>query len=172
MADIKTVQLIVNSEQAKKKLDEINQKLDVAKKKKHDAFLVGDAKGIEVYSKEIKKLETQLKNAQTRGVTIAKPLKDLDKATPNELKSTIRAIMSEMNSGKIERVSKEWEVLNANTFIISIGRANAAVNPYPTDFGKRKARSGGSRRGRGQKLLLEDLRSESKRCRLKRNRVQ
>ncbi len=112
MADIKTVQLIVNSEQAKKKLDEINQKLDVAKKKKHDAFLVGDAEGIETYSKAIQKLETQLKNAQTRGVTIAKTLKDLDKATPNELKSTIRAIMSEMNSGKVARGSKEWEKLN------------------------------------------------------------
>ena len=172
MADIKTVQLNVNSEQAKKKLDEINQKLDVAKKKKHDAFLVGDAKGIEVYSKEIKKLETQLKNAQTRGETIAKTLKNLDKATPNELKATIRAITSEMNSGKVARGSKEWEVLNANTFIISIGCANTAVHPCPTDFGKRKARSGGSRRGRGQKLLLEALHSESKRCRLRRNRVQ
>ena len=112
MADIKTVQLIVNSEQAKKKLDEINQKLDVAKKKKHDAFLVGDAKGIEVYSKEIKKLETQLKNAQTRGETIAKTLKNLDKATPNELKATIREVTKELNSGKVARGSKEWEVLN------------------------------------------------------------
>ncbi len=112
MADIKTVQLIVNSEQAKKKLDEINQKLDVAKKKKHDAFLVGDAKGIEVYSKEIKKLETQLKNAQTRGETIAKTLKNLDKATPNELKATIREVTRELNSGKVARGSKEWEKLN------------------------------------------------------------
>ena len=112
MADIKTVQLIVNSEQAKKKLDEINQKLDVAKKKKHDAFLVGDAKGIEVYSKEIKKLETQLKNAQTRGETIAKTLKNLDKATPNELKATIREVTKELNSGKVARGSQEWEKLN------------------------------------------------------------
>ena len=112
MADIKTVQLIVNSEQAKKKLDEINQKLDVAKKKKHDAFLVGDAKGIEVYSKEIKKLETQLKNAQTRGEIIAKTLKNLDKATPNELKATIREVTKELNSGKVARGSKEWEKLN------------------------------------------------------------
>ena len=112
MADIKTIQLIVNSEQAKKKLDEINQKLDVAKKKKMDAFNAGDAKGIEVYSKEIKKLETQLKNAQTRGETIAKTLKNLDKATPNELKATIREVTRELNSGKVARGSKEWEVLN------------------------------------------------------------
>lgn len=112
MADIKTVQLIVNSEQANKKLDEINQKLDVAKQKKLDAFKVGDAKGIEVYSKEIQKLERQLTKAQTRGDTIARTLKGLDKATPNELKRTIRELMKDLNSGKVARGSKEWEALN------------------------------------------------------------
>lgn len=112
MADIKTVQLIVNSEQANKKLDEINQKLDVAKQKKLDAFKVGDAKGIEVYSKEIQKLERQLTKAQTRGDTITRTLKGLDKATPNELKRTIRELMKDLNSGKVARGSKEWEALN------------------------------------------------------------
>lgn len=107
MADIKTVQLIVNSEQAKSKIAELNKQLDVAKKKKHDAFLVGDAKGIEVYSKEIQKLERQLTKAQTRGETITKTLKGLEKATPNELKRTIRELTKELNSGKIERGSKE-----------------------------------------------------------------
>lgn len=63
MADIKTVQLIVNSEQAKSKIAELNKQLDVAKQKKLDAFKVGDAKGIEVYFKEIQKLERQLTKA-------------------------------------------------------------------------------------------------------------
>lgn len=112
MADIKTVQLIVNSEQAKSKIAELNKQLDVAKQKKLDAFKVGDAKGIEVYSKEIQKLERQLTKAQTRGETITKTLKGLDKATPNELKRTIRELTKELNSGKIERGSKEWEALN------------------------------------------------------------
>ena len=44
MADIKTVQLIVNSEQAKSKIAELNKQLDVAKQKKLDAFRMGDAK--------------------------------------------------------------------------------------------------------------------------------
>lgn len=112
MADIKTVQLIVNSEQAKSKIAELNKQLDVAKQKKLDAFRMGDAKGIEVYSKEIQKLEHQLTKAQTRGETITKTLKGLDKATPNELKRTIRELTKELNSGKIERGSKEWETLN------------------------------------------------------------
>ncbi|MBO5135617.1 MAG: hypothetical protein J6C15_10775 [Bacteroidaceae bacterium] len=112
MADIKTVQLIVNSEQAKSKIAELNKQLDIAKQKKLDAFEVGDAKGIEVYSKEIQKLERQLTKAQTRGENITKTLKSLDKATPNELKRTIRELTKELNSGKIERGTKEWEVLN------------------------------------------------------------
>lgn len=112
MADIKTIQLIVNSEQAKSKIAELNKQLDVAKQKQLDAFRMGDAKGIEVYSKEIQKLERQLTKAQTRGETITKTLKGLDKATPNELKRTIRELTKELNSGKIERGTKEWEVLN------------------------------------------------------------
>lgn len=44
MADIKTVQLIVNSEQAKSKIAELNKQLDVAKQKKMDAFNAGEPK--------------------------------------------------------------------------------------------------------------------------------
>ena len=92
MADIKTVQLIVNSEQAQNKLKEINKQLDIARQKKTEAFRVHDNKGIEVYSKEIKKLERQIKDLLPRAKTIAKTLKNLDKARPNELKRTIRVV--------------------------------------------------------------------------------
>lgn len=112
MADIKTVQLIVNSEQAQNKLKEINKQLDIARQKKNEALKVDDKKGIEVYSKEIKKLERQIKDLLPRAKTIAKTLKNLDKATPNELKRTIRELTKELNSGKIERGTKEWETLN------------------------------------------------------------
>ena len=112
MADIKTVQLIVDAEQAQNKLKDINKQLDVAKQKKIDAFKMGDAKGIEVYSKEIKKLERELTKMKTRSETITKTLKNLDKATPNELKSTIREINKELASGKVERGTREWKALN------------------------------------------------------------
>lgn len=112
MADIKTVQLLVNSEQAQNKLKEINKQLDIARQKKTEAFKMGDAKGIEVYSKEIKKLERQAAKMQTRAETITKTFKNLDKATPKELKATIKEINKELNSGKIERGSKEWKELN------------------------------------------------------------
>ena len=46
--DVKTVTLVINSDQAKKKLDALVQQLDDARKKRREAFDKGDAKGIEV----------------------------------------------------------------------------------------------------------------------------
>lgn len=112
MADIKTVQLIVNSEQAKSKLDDINKRLVDIRKKRQTALEEGNAAALQTYTKEMKSLERQATKMQTRATTITKTLKNLDKATPNELKATIREVTKELNSGKIERGSKEWDTLN------------------------------------------------------------
>ncbi|MBO5134587.1 MAG: phage tail tape measure protein [Bacteroidaceae bacterium] len=112
MADIKTVQLIVNSEQAKSKLDDINKRLVDIRKKRQTALDEGNAAALQTYTKEMKSLERQATKMQTRATTITKTLKNLDKATPNELKATIREVTKELNSGKVVRGSKEWETLN------------------------------------------------------------
>ena len=112
MADIKTVQLIVNSEQAKSKLDDINKRLVDIRKKRQTALEEGNAAALQTYTKEMKSLERQATKMQTRATTITKTLKNLDKATPNELKATIREVTKELNSGKVARGSKEWTTLN------------------------------------------------------------
>ncbi len=117
--DIKTVRLVINSEQAAKRLDEINSKLETARQKKQEAFEKGDAKGLQIYSKEIQKLEREQRQLQTRSETVAKVLKNLDKATPNELRKTIKEINKELNSGAVERGSEEW-----NTLTKSLREAN------------------------------------------------
>ena len=112
MADIKTVQLIVNAEKAQSELTKLNKKLEVLEKKREEALDMGDASKIKTYTSEIKKTERQMQKMQTRAQTVKKTLHDLDKATPKELKNTIKAITEEMNSGKIKRGSQEWEKLN------------------------------------------------------------
>ena len=57
--DIKTVELIVNSDQAKAKLDELNTKLDTMKKKREDALNRGDSKALSVYTREVSKIEKE-----------------------------------------------------------------------------------------------------------------
>ena len=109
--DIKTVELIVNSDQAKAKLDELNTKLDTMKKKREDALNRGDSKALSVYTREVSKIEKEIQRTETRAQGMAKALANLDKSTPNELQRTLRELTRELNSGKIERGSKEWDVL-------------------------------------------------------------
>ena len=83
--EIKTVELVINSQQANKKLDEINAKLEKARQKKLEAFEKGDAEGMKVYAKEITKLEREQARLETRAKTISRVLMNMDKATPKEL---------------------------------------------------------------------------------------
>lgn len=109
--DIKTVTLAINSEQAQRKLDEINKRLEEARKKKLEAFERGDGKALQAYAKEIKSLESQSARLQSRVSTVTQVLNNLDKATPRELKATIKEINRELNSGSVERGSEQWKVL-------------------------------------------------------------
>lgn len=109
--DIKTVTLAINSEQAQRKLDEINKRLEEARKKKLEAFERGDGKALQAYAKEIKSLEAQSARLQSRASTVTQVLNNLDKATPRELKATIKEINRELNSGSVERNSEQWKVL-------------------------------------------------------------
>lgn len=48
--DIKTVTLTINSEQAQRKLDDINRRLEQARIKRQDAFDRGDGKALQAYA--------------------------------------------------------------------------------------------------------------------------
>ncbi|WP_337562518.1 phage tail tape measure protein [Prevotellamassilia timonensis] len=109
--DIKTVTLTINSEQAQRKLDDINRRLEQARIKRQDAFDRGDGKALQAYAKEIKSLETQATRLSSRAQTVEKVLRSLDSATPKELKATIKEMNRELNSGNVERGSEQWQAL-------------------------------------------------------------
>ena len=109
--DIKTVTLTINSEQAQRKLDDINRRLEQARLKRQDAFERGDGKALQAYAKEIKSLETQATRLSSRAQTVEKVLRALDSATPKEIKATIKEINRELNSGNVERGSEQWQAL-------------------------------------------------------------
>ena len=87
--DIKTIELIVNSEQAKKRLDELNQRLTTMKQKREESLNKGDSKGLQVYSKEIQKIEREIRRTESRANTMSRALKNLDLSAPNELKRAL-----------------------------------------------------------------------------------
>ena len=87
--DIKTIELIVNSEQAKKRLDELKQRLTTMKQKREEALGKGDSRGLQVYTKEIQKIERELRRTESRATTMSRALKNLDRSAPNALKRTL-----------------------------------------------------------------------------------
>lgn len=109
--DIKTVTLTINSEQAQRKLDDINRRLEQARLKRQEAFERGDGKALQAYTREIKSLETGAARLTSRAQTVERVLRSLDSATPRELKATIKEINRELNSGNVERGSEQWQAL-------------------------------------------------------------
>ena len=131
--DIKTVTLTINSEQAQRKLDDINRRLEQARIKRQDAFERGDGKALQAYAKEIKSLETQATRLSSRAQTVERVLRSLDSATPKELKATIKEINRELNSGNVERGSEQWQALTrslqeANKELQKIKKEQEAAN--------------------------------------------
>ncbi len=59
-----------------------------------------------VYTREVNKLEKEIQRTETRAQGMSKALANLDKSTFYELN-----VPHELNSGKIERGSKEWGAL-------------------------------------------------------------
>ena len=109
--EIKTVELIINNEKAAKKLTELERQMDIIAQKKEQAMRMGDWDGVKNATREAKKLERQMEGVRSRAESVGKVLANLDKATPKQLQNTIKQIERTLNSGTIERGSKEWQMM-------------------------------------------------------------
>ena len=109
--DITTVKLVINSESANSELGKVKKNIEDLKGKLLEARKAGDNVLADIYTKDIKKAEAQMKRIETRAKTVEGVLQNLDRATPKKLKETMNAISKELNSGNIERGSKEWNTL-------------------------------------------------------------
>lgn len=123
--DTATIELVINSQQAQKKLEEINRSLETARQRKLEAFEKGDAKALQLYTREVQRLERQSAQLESRAQTVTRTLGQLDRATPKQLRTTIRELNRELNSGAVERGSEQWDTLTralrqANTELAAV----------------------------------------------------
>lgn len=106
------VELKINDEQSKKKFAELSQKAEDLRKKFADAFNAGDSTKVREINNELQKVNKEMEGMQTNASNIRAAMKRLDEASPKELQKTIKYINSELNSGRVARGSKEWEMYN------------------------------------------------------------
>lgn len=110
--DIHIVKLELNTagaedrlKQAEKRFAELDQAI-----KQTDA---DDVKGRRQLQAEMKKVRKEIDQLTPRARTAAKTLEAIDKASPKELKTTLKELQKELNSGNIARGSKEWDAVTA-----------------------------------------------------------
>lgn len=109
--EIKTVELIINNDKARKKMAELEKDFETVHKAKEKALADGDWEGVKKATAAAKKLERQMDGVRTRAESVGKVLANLDKAAPKQLQNTIKQIERTLNSGTIERGSKEWQMM-------------------------------------------------------------
>ncbi|EKX88352.1 phage tail tape measure protein [Alloprevotella sp. oral taxon 473] len=119
--EIKIIELQVNGSQAMKQLDELRKHVASLEEKKAKAqrtiasvFASEEDKKqavaeLKAINKELKAKEVQLKENVNRMEALETVLHRLDKATPKQLRDTIKDINKTLNSGTVERGSEEWD---------------------------------------------------------------
>lgn len=118
--EIKIIELQVNGSQAMQQLDELRKHVAALEEKKAKAqrtiasvFASEEDKKqavaeLKAINKELKAKERELKANVNRMEALEMVLHRLDKATPKQLRDTIKEIYKTLNSGTVERGSEEW----------------------------------------------------------------
>ena len=107
-----TTRIFLNSEEAKKRLDELQQKVDELRKKRDAAAKAGDWPTFNSLKKQLDQANNEMSAMQTTAQKIDRVLGNLSTASVKDLQKTIKAINKELSSGAVERGSEEWKFLN------------------------------------------------------------
>lgn len=123
--------ILLNSEQAKKEINDLDKKVEDLRRKRQEALDAGDTKSWQKLNKEVEKHEAKLNGMRSRLEGINKTLDNMSTAGPKQLKNTIKDINALLNSGAIERGSEQWKSLTAslkeaNTELTKIRHESAA----------------------------------------------
>lgn len=109
----------INGEQAKNEINDLKNKAKELRDKIADLHKESKDTGkdlasdIKAAQKEYQQTQKKIKELQTTTVNLNEALERIEKLTPKELQKTIRAITGEMNSGRVERGTEEWNNLTS-----------------------------------------------------------
>ena len=104
-----TVEVQVNGQQAKQELRDIESYANSLKGRLAEAYKAGDTKQIKKLESELRKTNVELKTMRTNAKNIDVAMNNIGLATPKELKNLLRDINSKLNSGHVKRGSAEWK---------------------------------------------------------------
>lgn len=101
-----TVNLSINGKEVEEKLDKYQKQLVELRKKAQRAAELGDKGTLQKTQKKIVKVENQMRKLRTATANVEDTLRNLDKATPKQLKKDLQVLKSQLNG--LERGSEAW----------------------------------------------------------------
>ena len=108
--DTHVSRVILDTKEAKDKLNELQAKLKEVQKARDEAYSQG--KSTTAFERQIKRLNAEIGTYKTSMQQVDKVLKNLSSASFKELQTVAKALNKELKSGAIERNSQEWRELN------------------------------------------------------------
>ena len=122
MSDINqraTTTVEINGEQARQELDLLKREAEAWRKKMVEASEAGDVKGFKKAEQELRKVNSQMRAMQKSSIDIDRVLNNLSTAGPKELQRSLKAINSELNSGRIQRGTAAWDKYQKQARLVS-----------------------------------------------------
>lgn len=107
--DVAEVLVKIDDKEAKTKMPELEKRAEAIRTKWEGCFKSGDTKGMKEAGKELRKVYREMDSLQKRTMDVDNAMQHLSTATPKELKRIMEQINRELNSGAIERGTKEWD---------------------------------------------------------------
>ena len=116
--------VILDTKEAKDRLNDLEKKLKELKKARDEAYAKGES--TTALERQIKRIEAEANNYRTTQDKVNKTLKNLSSASYKELQIIAKALNKELRSGAIKRNSEEWKRLQQQ--LKSVKREMAAIN--------------------------------------------
>ena len=111
--EVFTAKILINDQEAESKLKKLETQLEAVKKRRDEALRDGKIDVWKAANKEVDRLSKSIDKQKTLVKGLSDTLDHLSTAKEKELEQVIKAINRQLNSGAVERNSKEWNHLNS-----------------------------------------------------------
>ena len=108
-----TAKILINDEEAVNKVKKMKDQLAALKKRRDEALREGKIDVWKAANKEVEALNKKIQKQESLAQALNHTLDDMSTAKQQELNHVVRAINKQLDSGAVERNSKEWKALNA-----------------------------------------------------------
>lgn len=98
MAKQANIEVIINSEEAKRRFDELKGSLIDIKNKRDQAFAKGDVGAFKVYDKELKDVNKEMRQFKTSANEVENALKNINKISPKDLEIAFKKAREELRA--------------------------------------------------------------------------